>query len=85
MIVHHSELFKKDFQALPEDVQNLAAQKIIFFVDNERHPSLRIKKMQGRIDVWEGRITIHYRFTFDRDRDVVNLRRIGTHDILRNP
>jgi hypothetical protein len=85
MIVHHTELFRKDFQDLPENVQYLAGQKILFFADNERHPSLHIKKMQGRVDIWEGRITIHYRFTFDRDGDVVNLRRIGTHDILRNP
>ncbi len=85
MIVHYTQSFKKDFLVLPEDIQNLTAQKILFFIDNERHPSLHIKKIQGTLHVWEGRITIHYRFTFIRDGDEVYLRRIGTHDVLRNP
>ena len=85
MIVHHSELFKNDFQLLPKEIQDRTVQKLLLFTDNERHPSLHIKKMQGRIDIWEGRISIHYRFTFDREGDAVHLRRIGTHDILSNP
>lgn len=85
MIVHYSEIFRHDFQRLPLDIQQRAAQKILLFTSNERHPSLHIKKMQGRIEIWEGRISIHYRFTFSREAEVVYLRRIGTHDILCNP
>lgn len=85
MIVHHTEIFREDFQRLPADIQQRAAQKILLFTNNERHPSLHIKKMQGRIEIWEGRISIHYRFTFAREAGDIYLRRIGTHDVLSNP
>lgn len=85
MIIHYTDSFKKDFQVLPATIQKIAEQKICFLVENERHSSLHIKKMQGSSTIWEGRITIHYRFTFDREQDSIRLRRIGTHDILRTP
>ena len=36
-------------------------------------------------DIWEGRITKGYRFTFQVRQDTYLLRRIGTHDILAAP
>jgi len=36
-------------------------------------------------EIWEGRITKSYRFTYQIEGDTYVLRRVGTHDILKNP
>jgi mRNA-degrading endonuclease YafQ of YafQ-DinJ toxin-antitoxin module len=55
------------------------------FLENPKHPSLHIKKMKGHPEIWEGRITRDYRFTFKVVENTYFLRRIGTHDILKTP
>jgi len=77
--------FIRDYRALPEQLQKTVDKKLKLFLDNRRHPSLNIKKMQDPRDIWEGRITQGYRFTFQMEGEVVILRRLGTHDILRTP
>lgn len=83
MTVHYTDSFKNDFQKLPKIIQELSEKKLDLFVENARHPSLHIKKMTGTQHIWEGRINYHYRFTFQFNADIVILRRIGTHDILK--
>jgi hypothetical protein len=41
--------------------------------------------MQDPRDIWEGRISRSYRFTFQITEDAYVLRAIGTHDILSKP
>lgn len=77
--------FDEDYLALPDHIKQLSNKKLHIFIKNPRHPSLGIKKMGGSGGIWEGRITKSYRFTFQTERDVCILRRIGTHDILRTP
>lgn len=77
--------FEEDYQALPEHVQTVARRKLALFIKNPRHPSLRVKKMEDPREIWEARITMSYRFTFHWKGDVVLLRRVGTHAILKTP
>ncbi len=77
--------FIRDYRALPDQIQNTVDKKLKLFLNNQRHPSLNIKKMQDPRDIWEGRITKGYRFTFRMEGEVCLLRRLGTHDILRTP
>ncbi len=77
--------FIRDYQALPAQLQKTVDEKLKLFVDNPRHPSLNIKKMQDPREIWEGRITKGYRFTFQMAGEVCILRRLGSHDILRSP
>jgi hypothetical protein len=55
------------------------------------HPSLRIRKMQGRPGIWEGHVTLQYVFTFHVEKDpdtsetIYVFRNIGSHEIYRNP
>ena len=77
--------FDEDYAALPDNIKRLADKKLHIFLKNPRHPSLRIKKMEGSGDIWEGRITKSCRFTFQAERGICVLRRIGAHDILRTP
>ena len=77
--------FIRDYRALPDQIQSTVDKKLKLFLNNQRHPSLNIKKMQDPRDIWEGRITKGYRFTFRMEGEVCLLRRLGTHDILRTP
>ena len=85
MRLERTDRFKRDFISLPESIKRRAERQLILFVQNPRHPSLRIKKMEGTKDIWEGRITKGYRFTFQVRAVFCTLRRIGTHDILKTP
>jgi hypothetical protein len=77
--------FIRDYRALPDQLQKTVDKNLKLFLSNQRHPSLNIKKMQDPRDIWEGRITKGYRFTFRMEGEVCLLRRLGTHDILRTP
>ncbi|MBI4531885.1 MAG: hypothetical protein HY709_10260 [Candidatus Latescibacteria bacterium] len=77
--------FDKDFEELPTRIKTLALKKFNILLQNPRHPSLRIKKMEDPRDIWEGSITKSYRFTFQIEGDTYRLRRIGTHEILKTP
>ena len=75
--------FQRDYKKLPRHIQKETDNALRLLADNPRHPSLRIKKMQGTKGIWEGSVTMAYRFTFHLEGNTVVLRRIGTHDILK--
>jgi mRNA interferase RelE/StbE len=77
--------FERDFQALPASMQRRVAKQFQLFLDNPRHPSLRLKKMEDPRDIWEGRVSRDYRFTFQIIGDIYLMRRIGIYDVLRRP
>ena len=79
---HFSRRFKKQYQALPKEIQNAFDKKLNLFLNNRFHPSLRVKQIQGTKSKWEGSVTMNYRFTFEFIENAVLFRTIGTHDIL---
>ncbi|MBD3377449.1 hypothetical protein GF406_20645 [candidate division KSB1 bacterium] len=85
MKIQRTKQFEKDYSALSEPLKKRAKEKLILFFENPRHPSLQVKKMSGYENIWEGRISYQYRFTFSMVEDVCILRRIGSHDILNRP
>ena len=85
MRIRQEKQFKEDFASLPAQIKARTKKQLALFLSDPRHPSLRIKKMQGFSDLWEGRITRSYRFTFQLVGDTCRLRRIGPHSILDSP
>jgi mRNA-degrading endonuclease RelE of RelBE toxin-antitoxin system len=85
MNIYRTERFKKDFSKLPKEVREKLSKGLNQFEENERHPSLQVKRMEGTQDIWEMRISIHHRLTFHKLKDGILLRRIGSHDILKFP
>jgi len=75
--------FLKDYRKLPKAIQREAEEKLRLLAQDPQHPSLRIKKIQGTAGIWEGSVTMAYRFTFHKEDGSIVLRRIGTHDILK--
>jgi len=86
MKIRLKDTFHKDYRKLPATLQHAADAKIRMLADNPRHPSLRVKKMEGHKNTWEASITMKYRITFEIEEDAFLLRRIGEHDkVLKNP
>ena len=85
MQLFRTERFKKDFQRLPTEIRQRTEKALELLVSNSRHPSLQVKKMEGTRDIWELRVTDNYRITFQFIQEGVLLRRVGTHNVLRQP
>jgi mRNA-degrading endonuclease RelE of RelBE toxin-antitoxin system len=77
-----SKRFKKEFKKLPQNIQKSFYEKLALLLQNVLHPSLRVKRIQGTKNKWEGSVTMKYRFTFELIEDTIIFRAIGTHDIL---
>jgi mRNA interferase RelE/StbE len=85
MQIKTTQEFIKDYKNLPPLIQKRTDEKLRLLLSNPQHPSLGIKKMKGFSEIWEGRITENYRFTFQIQGDTFILRKIGTHDLLKRP
>jgi len=74
--------FKRDYKKLPPTIQELTDKKLRLLAQEVSHPSLRVKKVQGLRNVFEGSITMDYRFLFQITSEGYVLLRIGKHEIL---
>ena len=77
-----SRRFKKEYNNLPKEIQKAFDEKLSLFLKQTPHPSLRVKRIPGTKNRWEGSITMKYRFTFEPLESELIFRAIGTHDIL---
>ena len=85
MKIELSKKFVKLYGQMPAEIQVRARKAIAFLQDNPGHPSLEHKKMADRVDIYEIRVNINYRITYQKVGDTAILRKIGTHDLLRSP
>ena len=85
MHIEATDTFIRLYKKLPADVKNRADRTIEFFKTNPAHPSLGHKKMAGQTDIYEIRVSKNYRITYQQIGDTAYLRKIGTHDLLKNP
>ena len=77
--------FIKNYRKLPKKIQSATDKQLEPLLSDPEHPSLNIKKMKDPRKNWEGRVTESYRFTFQIQEDIYILRKVGAHDILKNP
>ena len=83
MIIRRTDAFLRDYRALPADIRERIDKQLRLLFEDFRHPSLRLKKLKGT-DRFEIRISKGYRLTLRIEQGVMELRRVGTHDILRD-
>lgn len=83
MKLQPTERFAKDYERLTPRLQHRVDKALGLLLENPRHPSLQIKKIQSHENRWEGRVTLHYRFIFRIEGDTYLLLRVGTHDLLK--
>jgi addiction module RelE/StbE family toxin len=79
--------FLKSFACLPVSVQEKIKKQINLLAENPRHPSLQTKPIQGAPGIYEARVDVDYRMTYERDADdTLMLRVVGKHDeALKKP
>lgn len=85
MKVQTTRPFDRDYARLPADLKERVDKQLAFLLKDPRHPSLRLKRMRGTANIWEARVTRDYRMTLEVSEDSIILRRIGPHDVLREP
>ncbi len=73
--------FVREYRKLPQQIQKATDKQLGLLLSNPQHTSLNIKKMQDPRNIWEGRVTESYRFTFQIEEGTYVLRKVGTHDI----
>jgi hypothetical protein len=89
-------LFDREWRSLSPEQQRAFRDAVAALVDDLREGAgfrkgLRVKKMQGREDVWEmtrapdGRATFHFGSPVTEGEPHIVWRRIGTHRILTRP
>ena len=86
MNVHYTELFEQKVRELPAEIKKALRAKLDLMIENPRHPSLRVKKIQGQAAIFEASITMSIRLTWQYSEDGILLRNIGEHDqTLKKP
>ena len=86
MNVYYTELFEQKVKKLPVEIKKVLRAKLDLMIENPRHPSLRVKKIQGQAAIFEASITMSIRLTWQYSEDGILLRNIGEHDqTLKKP
>ncbi len=85
MHLEATETFIRLYRGLPSEIQERVKKVLALLSENPRHPSLGHKKMAGHRDIFELRVTLSYRITYQRVGETAYLRKVGTHDLLRKP
>ena len=80
------ERFRKSYQHLPNQIQLKVDKQLTLLADNPHHPSLQIKRIKGAAGLWEARVDLHYRMSFEMRGEAIYLRVVGHHDeVLQRP
>lgn len=78
--------FRKLYRKLPAAIRRKVLRQIRQIAKNPQHPSLQVKRIRGTADIWEARVDLQYRMTFERHGDSIFLRVVANHDeALKNP
>lgn len=91
MIFRRTDRFLEAFRALPAGIGRKMHKALALFGKDQRHPSLEVKKLQGRDGIWEARVNQKNRFTVHYEKDasgetICVLRNVDNHDeCLKNP
>jgi len=82
-----SDRFIALYKNLPEAIQKKIKRQIQLLAENPRHPSLQTKPIQGTNGIYEARVDINYRMTYELIADdTLLLRVVVKHDdALKKP
>ena len=83
MKIDCTDVFKKDFIRLSDNVRKAAAKQIAILLLDHNHPSLRMKKIKGLKGVYAVRIDKRHRMSLSfAGENTIILRRVLDHDEL---
>ena len=85
MHIEATATFLRLYKKLPGEVKARTKKALKLLVSDPHRPPLEHKKMAGQEDIFEVRISKNYRLTYQKIQNIAYLRKIGTHNLLRNP
>ncbi len=81
-----TERFRRAYKKLDPTKQPSIINAILKMESNINHPSLRVKRIQGTVNIWEASADMSLRLTFSRENQIIILRNCGEHDqTLKKP
>jgi len=86
MRLQYTNRFQSAYNDLTDDDAERVKKALRLLVENPRHPSLRVKRIQGTDHIWEASASLSIRLTFEMHGDLIVLRNVGAHDeTLKKP
>ena len=81
-----TEQFEQAYEKLTSAEKRGVRKTLTLLGDNLKHPSLRVRKMEGRKNIWEARPSKRLRVTFEMTGEIIVMRNVGEHDkVLKKP
>ncbi len=86
-----TDRFNKDFEKLTKEQKDLARKQFLLFKEDYNHNSLKVRKMRGFDNIYEGHVsegcvfTFHWEDNKETGERTAVFRRIGSHDIYKKP
>ncbi len=80
MRIARTARFKKAWEQLSKSEKSLARKAVTNLALDIQYPALRVKKIKGVEHIWEARVSLSLRMTFQIDGNTIILRNIGRHE-----
>jgi len=81
-----TEQFEQAYQKLTNAEKRSVRKALTLLSDTPKHPSLRVKKMEGGRNIWDARPSRRLRMTFEMAGEIIFMRNVGEHDkVLKRP
>ena len=81
-----TEQFEQAYEKLTNAEKRSVRKALTLLGDNPKYPSLRVKKMEGKQNIWEARPSKRLRMTFEIVGETIFMRNVGEHDkVLKRP
>lgn len=71
--------FQRSYQKLSKEIQKAFEKQFLLLLQNNKHPSLRIKKYDESRNLWQGRVTRNCRFYFETRKNIYIFHEIRSH------
>ncbi len=86
MDIFFTEQFEQAYEKLTKAEKRNVHKALALLGDNPKYPSLRVKKMEGKQNIWEARPSRRLRMTFEIVEETIFMRNVGKHDkVLKRP
>ena len=86
MEILFTEQFEQAYEKLTNAEKRSVSKALTLLGDNPKYPSLRVKKMEGKQNIWEARPSKRLRMTFEMVGEIISMRNVGEHDkVLKRP
>jgi mRNA interferase RelE/StbE len=86
MRLDYTDRFLRAYADLTDEEIQRVKKALRLLVENPRHPSLHVKRVQGTDHIWEAGASLSIRLTFEMHGDWIVLRNVGAHDeTLKKP